>query len=324
MSEKNITIESLADPKIFRKVLYAIQHNLRHAKTLEGKRELTREWHDFGERIARRLLNHGEYEKALVLYKQLPWGRYSENKYLGMVRALMGLGYYQEAKRVLEKGLKRFPESSCLLLGMGNFYHTIKDFSSSLKYYDLALKHSPNYEYALLSKGNALFGLGYYEDASIMCQQILENFPEEPSSLIMMGNCYLLRGYPEKASVYFKRYLGIGFPGAEAYVGLYFSYREMNLYTDALEIAQECFREYHDHPVSYLILADAYWAKGWENEAKDTLIEGIKRFPDDEGLKELLKEIEDEIDNTDDDKKPSFITILLYLLFLKKNLQRKL
>ncbi len=321
MSKKNITIERLKDPKIFRKFLRAVQRKIK-PKTLKEKK-LIGEWNDMGEELAWWQVRHGRYEKALVIYKSIPWRRYSENKYVGMAIALMGLRLYREAKRLLEKGLKRFPESSRLLLGMGNFYYDIKDYSSSLKYFDLSLKYSPNCEDTLFGKGCALFGIGYYEEASLMFRQILEGWSDYPGSLIMMGKYYLLTGYPEEASFYFKRSLGIWSCSAEAYVGLFSSYLEMNLYTDALQIARECFREYHDHPDSYFILAEAYWIKGWENEAKDVLTEGIKRFPDDERLKELLKEIEDENDNPDDGKKLPLLPVLLCLQILRRKLERR-
>ncbi|OGW36877.1 MAG: hypothetical protein A2Y97_06430 [Nitrospirae bacterium RBG_13_39_12] len=323
MTDKNSITEKLADPKSFRKAMNTIQRKLRNAKTRKEKRELTMEWEDLGEMLAWELLEHGEYKKALVIYKKLPWRRHGENKYLGIGRALMEIGHHREAKRFLEKGLKRFPESIYLLYGMGIFYDGLKIYSLSLKYYDQALKHSPNNEFILLRKGTALFALGCYEDASLMYQRISEKFPEEPNLLIMIGNCYLLTGYPEEASVYFKKGIGLEYPGSEALEGLYFSYRDMNLYTDALEIAQECFRKYHNDPNSYLILVDACWIQGWTNEAKKTLIEGIERFPDDERLKDLLKEIEDKMDNPDDDKKFPLLPVLICLQILRRKLERR-
>lgn len=322
MSEKEDIIVKFADPKIFRRVLLAVQGKLKTAKTLKEQRKHNWEFQAFGEYIARKFLIYKEYEKAFVIYKELSLKKYAEKKYIGMAKALIGLQFYQEAKRTLEAGLREFPDSSPILLAMGNYYITLKDYSMALKYLDEGLSQEPDCEATFFSKGCALFGLGYYEDASLIFRQILEGWPEHPGSLIMIGNYYLVTGYPEEASVYFKKSLSIWSSSPEACTGLYFSYRKMKLHTDALKIAQECFREYHDYPLSYLILADAHWTQGWRNEARDLVLEGIRKFPDDEDLKDFLKTIDDETDSPDDGKNPPLITILLYFLLLKK-LERK-
>lgn len=60
-------------------------------------------------------------------------------------------------------------------------------------------------------------------------------------------------------------------------------------------------------------------SRRWLNDARDIVSGGLKKFPKDEGLKELLKAIEDEIDNPDDDdKKPPIKEILIISALIKK------
>jgi len=53
------------------------------------------------------LLDRQEYEKRLALYEPLTWSTHGEAKCNGMSRALIETGYYDEARKILEKGLKR-------------------------------------------------------------------------------------------------------------------------------------------------------------------------------------------------------------------------
>jgi len=48
------------------------------------------------------------------------------------------------------------------------------------------------------------------------------------------------------------------------------------------------------------------------------LKDGIKKYPEDEGLKELLKKIEDETDNPDKGKKPPIDLIILLIVLLRR------
>jgi len=103
--------------------------------------------------------------------------------------------------------------------------------------------------------------------------------------ITQVGYCHLQIGYPEDASGHFKSLLNKGCAGSDDYNGLFCAYYDMGLLDDAIEVAKE----------------------------------GIRKFPKDEGLKEFLKIIEDEIDNPDDDdKKPPIKEILIISALIKK------
>jgi tetratricopeptide (TPR) repeat protein len=100
----------------------------------------------------------------------------------------------------------------------------------------------------------------------------------------------------------------------------------MGLKTDAIETAKEGIKKFPD-PILYHDLGIAYYEKDWLSEAKDIVEKGLKKFPEDNDLKELLKIIEDEIDNPDDDKEPTIppmMRVIALSAILKKLKDKKL
>jgi len=61
----------------------------------------------------------------------------------------------------------------------------------------------------------------------------------------------------------------------------------------------------------YFNLAKSYFNRGWFDEAKEILQMGLKEFPYDDDLEELLKKIEDD---SYDPKKGSNLPILLAII----------
>jgi len=279
------------------------------------------------EEIAWLLLECGEYEKGLELYKAMSWRLQGEIKYLGIGRVLTETGHFGESKKLFEKGLRRFPDSYSLLVGIGNLYHGLGDYSQSSKYFDRALKYNPSDRFILFNKGAALYGLGYYKDASSIFQDLTAEYSDETIFSIMMGYCYLNTGYPEDAAKYFKKLIEGEHAESDMYNGLYWAYKDMGLNDDAMETARQGLRKFPDEDSSlYMNMADACWEEGWYKEAKDIVAEGLERFPDDEDLRELLKKIEDEIDNPDDDKNhtlPPIIRLIALSVILKRLKNRK-
>ena len=61
----------------------------------------------------------------------------------------------------------------------------------------------------------------------------------------------------------------------------------------------------------YFNLVKSYFNRGWFDEAKEILQMGLKEFPYDDDLEELLKKIDDD---SDDPKKGSNLPILLAII----------
>lgn len=278
---------------------------------------------DLKSRIAWLLLDAGEYEKGLAIYQTLTWRTHGEEKYNGMARALIETGYYDDARRLLEKGLSRFPESLPLLVAMGLLHRRLDDDFEALRYFEHALKLDPADKNALFDQVLSLNGLGYYEDAAPILKDLIENDPDDPDYLIEMGYIHLCRGYPEKALPFYKKAQATGCLKWTIYDGLFWAYFNMGLKNDAIQIASEGIKELSDsYSCLYGDLSRVYREMGWVDEARDILKKGLEIFPDDKDLTELLKEIEDETDNPDNGKKPPF-GLLLILTSLLGRLNRK-
>ena len=86
----------------------------------------------------------------------------------------------------------------------------------------------------------------------------------------------------------------------------------------ALEMAEEGLREFPDVPIMYANLCEGYFEKSWIDEARNVLEQGLKKYPDDEQLKELLEKIENDTDDPDKGKKQAIIGLLLFLSLIQK------
>jgi len=91
---------------------------------------------------------------------------------------------------------------------------------------------------------------------------------------------------------------------------LFCAYYDMDLKEDALKVAEEGVRRFSDDdPRVYFNLGLCYLEQGRLSDAETTAKEGLKKFPEDENLKDLLDAIEDEINNPDDDGKELMVKI---------------
>ena len=270
---------------------------------------ITKEIIDLKKDIAWMFLDCGEYRKAIVLYKELSWKSEGETKYLGMGRALTEMGDDAEAEKLLAKGLKRFPKSAPLLVGMGNIYHRAADYITSLRFFERALSIDQTNNLIHFSKANALYGIGHYEDAYSIYRTLTINDPDEPLFLIQFGYCCLQLNDPEDAAKCFKSLMDVGFSDSNAYNGLFWAYYDMGFKNDAIETAVRGIKKCPDADL-YSDLGLAYYEQDWLQEARDTVREGLRKFPQDKDLIEILETIEDDIDDPDDDNKRKILEMV--------------
>jgi tetratricopeptide (TPR) repeat protein len=305
------------------KRLVNVENKYRQAIDKDRKRTLALHVDDIRSKIGWLLLDSGEYDKGLAIYKAMSWHTYAEDKYNGISRALIEMEYYDDARRILGKGLKRFPQSYCLLVAMGLLHKRLGHEVDALKYFEQALVCSPGDKDVLYDKAITLSELGYYEDSLSIIKKLIKKYPDDSENFIEAGYCHLMMGYPENAIRYYKKASNKGFLSPTIYGGLVSAYMDMGLKHEALEMALEGMREFPEAPGMYENLGEVYFEYGWINEAKQVLEEGVKKFPEDERLKEVLKKIEDETNDPDKNKKPPFICIMLFLSLILKKLERK-
>lgn len=274
--------------------------------------------------LAWALLDAGENEKGLAMYQTLSWRTHAEVKFTGMARALIEMEYYNEARKLMGKGLSSFSESVPLLIAMGCLHQWLDNDFEALKYFEQAVKFTPDGRNALYNKALSLNNLGYYEDAEPIIKDLIEKYPDDPEYLVEMGYIDICRGYPKEAIPFYKKAKDAGYLNWSVYDGLFWAYFNMGLKNDVIQIASEGIKELPDsHSCLYGDLSRVYKEMGWVDEARDIVKKGLEIFPDNNDLTELLKEIENETDDPDKGNKPTILGLLLLSVIINKLRKRK-
>ncbi len=266
------------------------------------------------------LYDLGEYEKGLALYQSLSSG---ESKFNGMIRAYIEMEYYDEARKLIEKGLRRYPESYALWIARGVLNQRLGHDLESLKCFQFAQEYAPpDQSEALFDIASSLFDLGYHVDAFKIYKRLIKREPNEPMFLKALGCCLLEMKYPKEALKYYKRAYNTGKLSTGIFEGLYYSYANMGLKKEALEVALEGIKEFPDEdPTLYAKAGEAYRELGWRDESIGILNEGLKKFPKDKELEEMLEEIDEDSDDPDKAGKEPLLGILLLISLMQKRLK---
>lgn len=299
---------------------------LRRAKGYLQRRNLQEHMDELKLKLGWAYMDSGEYEKGISLYHSLSWRVHGEMKCHGIARALTEMRHYGEAKRLLEKGLKEFPESCALWTGLGILHDILGDHFESLNCFEAAIKFDPTKNPGpLYNKALALMELESYMDAVSIIDRLIEEYPEEPKYLSERGNCALATGYPHEALQYYGKAMALfseypdAYTGVSIYAGLCSAYMGLGMKKEGMEIALEGLKKFPDvDPVLYQNAGATFYEMGWRKEAIEILKEGVKKFPDDEELKECLKDIEDDTDDPDGNPKPPIPGLFLLMALLYK------
>jgi tetratricopeptide (TPR) repeat protein len=212
---------------------------------------------------------------------------------------------------------------------MGNLALRVEDHLTALKCYDRAIAFSHGDSSAAhYGKALALENLGKVKEAVRILNTLIEQYPEDPLFLIEKAHCTLEMGYPldalklyRQATILWRRSEEFH-EGLALYTGICSALLDLNMNREALEAAIEGLKRLHGgHPTLFYNAGRAFWGLGMTEDAKEILEEGLKRFPGDEDLIELLKEIEDDCDSPSSSGPPEFIlaTILLALIARRKH-----
>jgi len=334
-AKKSVFPKKLKD---LRRDLFRACEELRRTRDRDARKELELRINYLKINLGWKLFDCEEYERGLALYASLPSEAYGEVKFSGMSRALVGLGYDDEARQILEEGLKRFPQSYRLWIAMGVFHAELGNDDDALDSFETAYQYSPEDDSTvLLNKAQILAKIGFFMDAAAILKDLIERDPSDPRYLtvlprffISLGAYHLDMGYLEDALQDYQAAMKIWkenpthYEGGCIYMGTYASYRNLGMLKEALDVAQEGLRRFpEEDPGLYQNLADAYYAMGWPNDAIRILKKGIETFPDDEELKEVLKEIESGMDDPEDGQKPPILGLLLLLSLIRRRWKKR-
>lgn len=201
----------------------------------------------------------------------------------------------------------------------------LNDELEALKCFEVSLKFTPPGGKAsiLYNKSLALNRLGYYRDCQEILRELIENNPNDPDYLIEMGYCSLNREDWNDALEWFLKAKALGTSSPEIYDGLYCAYLGMNLWDESLEAALMGLKEFSEMPRFYELVGHAYMERNWLGDAKDILETGIRKFPADEGIKELLQKVEDRIDDPPEGGELLTLLLIVAAVSAHKKLRKK-
>ena len=304
---------------------------LSRVKSEAKRRELKEHVDDLKINLGWTLLDHAEYEQGLALFELLSWRDYGETKCNGIARALVEMKHYGEARKILEKGLKKFPESCALWTDLGNLNERLGDHFESLICYEAAIRCDAEKDPGtLLNKALALMGLGLHTDALSILDHLIDEYPEEPLYLAERGNCALEMEYPLEALQYYQKAMAVytessdEHTGVCIYAGLCSAYIDLRMKREAAVTALEGLKRFpNGYPVLYYNAAAAFSGMGWGEEMLEILKKGVEKFPEDEDLNEFLKDVEDDMDDPDKGDHPPILGLLLLMALIHKKWRKR-
>jgi len=307
------------------------QRKLHETKSQRKRKRLKKELDELKMELGWNFMDCGRYEEGLAIFSSLSWKEHGEIKCNGMAMALIEMKSYDEARRLLEAGLKRYPDSYMLLVGLGTLNDGLGDNFGALKCFEIALQCAPeqNWE-AHYNKAISLEKLGSYEEATEILDKLIEEYPEDPKFLAERGNCAGEMGYPQDALRYYQGAMKFWeknstvYVGVSIYTGLCSAYFEMGEKREAMEVALEGLKRYPgEDPILYHNVGASFWEMGWKEEARDVLKEGLEKFPEDEELRQFFKDVNDDMDDPDDGIKPSVLGLMLLTAIMQKRFGRR-
>ena len=152
-----------------------------------------------------KLLDNGEHEKGLTLFISVSKNGDQERKICGVSRALTDMGYYDEAQKLLMKGLRKFSESCNLWTGYGIVNNLLGNGVESLRCFEAAIEFGPKTPEFFYNKALALVNLRRYKEAISILDQLIEHCPGQPVYLAVQilssltSHCILALGPYQRA-----------------------------------------------------------------------------------------------------------------------------
>jgi tetratricopeptide (TPR) repeat protein len=323
-------ISDYAEIKTLKEKYLIAKKELCRVKSGTRRKELKEYIDDLKIQLGWTLLDCGKCEQGLALFESLSWSQYGETKCNGMARALTEMGHYDEARRLLRTGLKRFPKSYALWVAMGALHDGLGDDFESLKCMETALQFAPeDNSTGLYNKALILIRLGCYGDALPIIDELIERYPDDPKHLAERGALALDMGYPQEALHYYQKAINLWQPSQDTYAGICIytglcsTYMELGMKKEATEIAVEGLKKFPDEDsIIYHNVGATFYEMCWSNEAIEVLKKGVEKFPEDEELKKFLKDVENDLDDPDGDMKP-YLGLLILLALIHKKLKKK-
>lgn len=271
-----------------------IQDKLKNESDAVKKRNLRNQSYALVIQKANLYFQNEEYEEAMELYKSLPMTPLGQCRYEGITKILIETDKFDEAKQLLEEGIKKYPESYSLLNSMGLLCYKTKDYYEALSHLDHSIAiNSESNPWTLYNKALVLNSLEYFEEANKLLQELIERVPDEPLFLQEIAYCNYQRGDFWAAINYYRTILDMGYESSTVYAAIGCAYISAGLIYEAFGVTNRGLTKYPDgNPVLYENLTELYIEFDDLNNAGDTIQKGLSIYPDYEPLMELQRKVE--------------------------------
>jgi tetratricopeptide (TPR) repeat protein len=209
---------------------------------------------------------------------------------------------------------------------LGCLHDKLGDQYESLRCHEIAHQFAPGGSWeALYNKAISLAKLGSYGEAAAILGDLIKEHPEDPKFFAERGYCAMNQGYPHEALQYYQIAMRLWeqapsvCEGVCIYSGLCTAYAELGLKKEATEIALEGLKRFPDEDaILYHNVKASFLGMGWKQEAIEVLKKGVEKFPEDEELKNLLQNVEGNMDDPDNGVKPPLLGLILLAALIYK------
>jgi tetratricopeptide (TPR) repeat protein len=278
--------------KLFRKIEKA-EDKLKATVSSEGRKRAYKELDDLKAQLAWQYLEAKEFEKAAGIYDKLPKNTHNRDHYCGKARILIETQKYDEARKLLEEALLKFPDYVPLLNTLGILYNVTADYYEALRYFDQALTiDPPNNPWSLSNKVFALRSLGYYEEEHKLLVKLLESDHDNPDFNAELAYCEGQRGnYPETVKGC-KKLLENGYETPLLYTWLCQAYSNMDCAYESFATALEGVNKFPEQEaLLYSFLGLGYMKLEQFEEAKTAFQQGLALDPESELFPNLIETV---------------------------------
>lgn len=279
--------------KLIRKIDIA-EAKLKAAAGSEDRKKAHKELDGLKAQLAWQYIEAKEFEKADRIYDKLPKDSHVRDRYRGKARILIDTQKYDEARKLLDEALVKFPDYVPVLNTLGILYNNIGDHYEALRYFDRALAIDPlNNPWSLSNKVFALRALGYYEEERKLLVKLMESGPDNPDFNAELAYCEGQRGnYPETVKGC-KKLLENGYETPLLYTWLCQAYSNMDCAYESFATALEGINKFPEQEaLLYSFLGLEYIKLEQFEEARTAFQQGLALDPDSELFSNLIETVE--------------------------------
>lgn len=190
------------------------------------------------------------------------------NDYITLVELLKLLKKPEEALRVSNEIVKKFPNEYESYLNLGNLFASWRLFPKAVEPYSRAIRLAPDKTQAYNNIGVVYKELGRNEEALCAYQKALELNPNDSAALNNLGNLRRNMGDTQGAIDYLKRSITLNPNYADAYSNLGAVYKENKEFDCAIFYYQKALALNPEHTnakfdIALMDLSNGHYENGW-------------------------------------------------------------